>query len=154
MPKLIRRGITRTVWLVGAYAIKFPSLRPYGDGLAGLMWSISRGIQANLSERQWSTNAPDDPVCHVLWSFGGIVNVYPRCKPVPVDPITGKSLMDLPARQFLPLGDAKAENFGLLAGRAVWIDYDVSYNGCVHDKGGVQQKKRDLAEDLAEAGQE
>lgn len=65
----VRRGITRTVLLIGPWAVKVPSLRSNGDGLRGVLWSISRGISANLSEIQWS----DSPgVCPVLRSAAGL----------------------------------------------------------------------------------
>ncbi|HEY3004519.1 MAG TPA: hypothetical protein VGJ44_19385 [Kribbellaceae bacterium] len=144
--RLIRRGITRTVLLIGPWAIKVPSLRPYGDGLHGVLWSVSRGIQANLSEREWSRNAPNDPVCRVRWSLlGGLVNIYPRCSPVQVGP--DGSYPAGPPREWLPLGDDKLENLGMLADRVVWVDYDASYHGCPHDPGGVRRKKADLAAD-------
>lgn len=146
--KLIRHGITRTVLLAGRWAFKVPSTRAHADGLAGVLWSVSRGIQANLSELEWSKHTnPADPICPVRWSLlGGLINVYPRCEPVPVD-ADGEALIDLPPRLWLPLGDAKPDNFGLLAGEPVWIDYDVSYNGCPHDPGGVTRKRAQLAQD-------
>jgi hypothetical protein len=123
---LIRRGICRTVWLVGPYAIKFPSLRRYNPGwLKGLMWSVSRGIQANLAEATWS-GVPG--LCPVLWSFGGLVNVYPRAEPVPDDyPVD----YDTIAPAWVPT-DKKRDNLGLLNGELVWIDYDNSWNRCPH----------------------
>ena len=124
---MIRRGITRTVFLVGRWAIKVPSLRTNGDGLAGVMWSVSRGLQANLSERQWSEV---EGVCPVRFSLAGIVNVYPRCEPVESfdgDYRTGGAV-------FLPPSDKKPQNLGRLCGRIVWIDYDGSWNGCPHDR--------------------
>lgn len=139
---VVARGITRTVWLVGRWAVKVPSLRRYGSGLAGLLWSITRGIQANLSEREWSGLEGDDVpdrglLCPLRWSLlGGIINVYPRCVPWPVDE-HGAALRPLPETE-IPLGDDKPENWGLLGGRPVRIDYDVSYNGCPHDRGGVE----------------
>lgn len=72
----IRRGITRTVLLAGRWAIKVPSHRAHGDGIRGVLWSITRGIQANFSEAEWSTSPG---VCPVRWSIAGLVNVYPRC---------------------------------------------------------------------------
>lgn len=141
----IRRGITRTVWVTKRYAIKFPSLRRYGDGLAGLLWSICRGILANQGEAQWWRNAEldqRDMLCPVLHSWlGGIVNVYPRCEPYIVDEETE---MAIHRREYTPLpnlrpcpGDTKPDNYGWLNGRLVVLDYDLNYNGCPHDRSGA-----------------
>lgn len=144
----LRRGVTRTVLLIGRWAVKVPSLRACGGGLRGRMWGFSRGVQANLSEQEWCrhlNDAPEPLVCPVRWSLlGGIVNIYPRCDPVPCGP-DGEPLIALPPLDMLPLGDAKPSNFGVLNGQPVWIDYDVSYNGCQHDRGGVAGKLRDFA---------
>lgn len=123
----IRRGICRTVLLTKRYAIKFPSTRRYNPGwLKGLMWSISRGIQANLSEHAWSSV---DGVCPVLWSFGGIINVYPRAELLPdYGPEIDYASI---APSFVPT-DKKRDNVGMLDGRLVWIDYDSSWNRCPH----------------------
>lgn len=124
---LVRRGITRTVLLAGPWAVKVPSLRPYGQGLRGLLWSLSRGIQANLSEAAmcaWEETRPD--LCPVRWSLaGGLINVYPRCGPLPLER-AGE------ARPLPFCGDRKPENLGVLRGRVVWLDYDGSWNGCPH----------------------
>lgn len=146
----IRRGITRTVLLTGRWAIKVPSLRAYDEGLRGRLWSLTRGVQANQSEATWGRHTYGaDALCPVLRSlFGGLINIYPRCDPVPVD-AAGEALIDLPAAQDIPLGDAKPDNFGLLDGRPVWIDYDVSYNGCRHDLGGVTATLTHFAGDAA-----
>lgn len=132
-----RRGITRTVWLVGRYAIKFPSLRPHNDGLAGLLWSICHGILANQSEATWWDNSHDPGLCPVLRSWlGGIVNIYPRCAPI----VEGDEF-DPPMLLFgLMLGDDKPDNYGRLGGRVVRVDYDMNYNGCPHDRSGFRNR--------------
>lgn len=120
----VRRGITRTVLLVGRWAIKVPSLRTHGNGARGLLWSVTRGISANLSEIEWS----DTPaVCPVRWSLAGIVNVYPRCELVGDD-----EDIDYHAIGQLWPSDKKPENLGRLNGRLVWIDFDNSWNDCPH----------------------
>ena len=131
---IVRRGITRTVWLTRRYAVKFPSLRPYGNGLTGLLWSICRGILANQAEHTWWTNSHDPALCPVLRSWlGGIVQVYPRCEPL-ADDYDGP----LPEPEHLgDLRDNKPDNFGWLDGRLVRVDYDMNYNGCPHDRSGA-----------------
>lgn len=124
----VRRGITRTVFLVGRYAIKVPSLRSHERGFSGVLWSFVRGASANLSEREWSGSTG---TCPVLWSLGGLINVYPRCEPVTWDPTE---------EEYNAIGlsnptDKKPHNVGLLNGRMVWIDYDMNWNDrppCAH----------------------
>jgi hypothetical protein len=138
---VVRRGITRTVVLTKRRAYKMPSLRRYGDGLAGLLWSISRGILANQSEATWWRNSADPSLCPVLHSWlGGIINVYPRCEPFVA---TAEQAAAMQAREWVPVeskwpapGDDKPDNFGVLGGRVVRIDYDMNYNGCPHDRSG------------------
>jgi hypothetical protein len=139
---LVKRGITRTVLLTRRYAIKFPSLRPYGDGFAGLLWSISRGILANQSEAQWWKHSPLEQkraMCPVLLSWGGLVNVYPRCEPFVVSEELELAMFH---REFFPVhmdpapGDNKPDNYGVLNGQIVFLDYDMNYNGCPHDRSG------------------
>lgn len=112
-----RRGVTRTVLLIGRWAVKIPSLR---GGSIGRRWmrSLVWGIDANLREIEWS-GMPN--VCPVRWSLLGLVNVYPRCAPLPAD-------RDLVAADWEALGmehlsDRKRENVGLLGGHLVWLDY-------------------------------
>jgi hypothetical protein len=147
--KLVRRGITRTIWLVGRWAIKVPSLRRYDNGLAGIMWSFSRGVQANLSEAGWHDLADEkSQICPVLWSLGGLINVYPRCRWV--DDIDAE-LLDaglvypgkIPGYIANQRMDAKPDNVGWLRDgddeRLVWLDYDLSYNGCPHNMPGISE---------------
>lgn len=119
----IRRGITRTVFLARRWAVKVPSLRAHGDGLRGVLWSWTRGVQANLSEFDWS-GSPG--TCPVLWSLAGLVNVYPRCEPVTEE----LSDEEYEAIGFLGPADRKPHNVGRLNGCLVWIDYDNSWNDC------------------------
>jgi len=127
----VRRGITRTVVLIGCWAVKLPSLRSHGHGLAGVLWSFSRGVLANQSERDW---ASEPGVCPVHWSFAGLVNIYPRCTPV------DRELAD---EEYAAIGfagptDKKPPNVGYLEGRMVWLDYDQNWNDqppCKHTAG-------------------
>lgn len=126
-----RYGICRTVYLVGPWAIKTPRLRlphppPSEGGAEWRVWSLARGVQANLSERQWGGV---EGVAPVLWSLLGVVNIYPRCQP-----------WEGPEPDYDAIGvgwlprDRKPENIGLLDGEPVWIDYDGSWNGCPHSR--------------------
>lgn len=117
----MRRGITRTVLLVGPWAVKVPSLRAHGEGLKGLLWSFCRGVTANQSEYEWS-RWPG--VCPARWSLAGLVNVYPRCAPV------DRELTDAEydAIGFTGPSDRKPANVGRLNDRLVWVDYDQNWN--------------------------
>lgn len=115
----IRRGVTRTVFLTRRYAIKVPALRRWliGGALAG----FCRGVLSNLSELEW--HDADDfrgrvaPVLH-SW-LSGMIQVYPRCAPVPAD-------WNGPYPETSPrIGDEKPANVGILDGRIVWVDYPV-----------------------------
>ncbi len=119
----IHRGITRTVLVTRRWAIKVPSPRSYSGGLRGVLWSVTRGIQANLSEAEWSGTTG---VCPVRWSWLGLINVYPSCDPPPAGEL------DYDGIGALFPSDKKPENVGLLDGRLVWIDYDNSWNDCPH----------------------
>lgn len=127
------------------YAVKLPSLRRYGSGLTGLLWSICRGILANQSEAEWWRNASPEQrrlLCPVLRSWlGGVINIYPRCEPFVVTEAVELSMF---RREYRPLpelepqpGDVKPDNYGWLRGRLVCLDYDMNYSGCPHDRSGV-----------------
>ncbi len=153
---IVRRGITRTVLITRHRAYKLPSLRPYGGGLRGLLWSVCRGILANQAEAEWWQNARPETrrlLCPVLRSWlGGVVNVYPRCQPFRATPAQELAMFE---RRWFPVviepapGDEKAENYGWLTDgryggerRLVRLDYDMNWNGCPHDRSGVSNVKR------------
>lgn len=117
--KIVRTGVTRTVILIGRYAVKVPSLRGGSSGarLESLCW----GILANRSERQWHDyEGWRGAVAPVVGSWlGGAVQVYPRCLPLPLG-----ARGPLPRLEPCP-GDVKPDNFGILDGRVVRLDYDM-----------------------------
>lgn len=125
----VKRGLHRTVLLVGNYAIKVPRLKGY-KGRAAVV-SVARAVSANDSERQWSGV---EGVCPVKFSVLSLVNVYPRAEPwshehdPPYDEI---------GEGWIPR-DRKPENIGYIyadgAYRPVWLDYDGSWNGCPHSR--------------------
>jgi hypothetical protein len=121
--KVIRTGVSRTVWLVGRWAVKVPSLR--GGSTGGWLHSFCQGVLANQSERTWSGfeswQGKVAPVLH-CW-LGGIVNVYPRCQPVPHDDYWARDQPDLDPELGIDPGDRKACNYGLLDGQVVRVDY-------------------------------
>jgi len=151
----MRKGVTRIVLVTGRWAIKVPNPRPYGEGLAGMLWGLCRGVLANQAEATWWRNATPDMrphLCPVLRSWlGGLVQVYPRCDPFEVDDAMREKMW---THQYSPVplepqpGDTKPENFGVLDGRVVLLDYDMNWNGCPHDRSGAFNR---LYEDHPEA---
>lgn len=125
---IVRRGITRTVILTRRHAIKVPSFRGHCTGkLRGRLHGFAAGILANQSEADWHAfEAWGGGVAPVLKSWlGGLINVYPRCEPLPVD-VLGEYFGDEPLPVLDPdPGDDKPDNYGLLGGRIVRIDYDM-----------------------------
>lgn len=123
--KIIRTGITRTVLLVGRWAIKVPSLRGGVYGRREWVASFCQGVLSNRSERQWHDfEGWGGQVAPVLHSWlGGIVQVYPRCEPLDV-PDTDEGRATLPLLDPDP-GDVKVDGYGVLDGRVVRLDYDM-----------------------------
>jgi hypothetical protein len=118
--RIIRSGISRTVILVGRYAVKVPSFRGHmPGGIRGRMAGFAHGLLHNQSEAIWSGfEAWHGMVAPVLHSWlGGLVNVYPRCDPAP----DGAELFEMDPDP----GDVKRDNYGLLAGRLVRVDYSM-----------------------------
>lgn len=123
--RVVRSGITRTVILIGPWAIKVPTGR--GTGLhaptpRGRVAGVCRGLLANQSEQTWHRFEPwSGMVAPVIrsWLFG-LVQVYPRCVPL-ADGDRGP----LPRLDPCP-GDVKPDNFGRWRGRVVRLDYDMS----------------------------
>lgn len=117
--QVVRNGITRTVILTRHHAIKFPTLR-YG-------WDkFLRGLLSNMSEARFSCLSEQFRLCPVIWSArGGFMNVMPRCEPLG-DAQWERIAID-PAREPWEWNgfqcDFKYDNFGVLDGRIVLLDY-------------------------------
>jgi hypothetical protein len=139
------RGATRTVLVTGRYAVKVPSLRAYSGGMRTRLWSLARGYLGNHSEAEWSGIGQweGQPLCPVLQSWlWGLVQVYPRCQPLPLDK-SGEyngELGPLPKLNPDP-GDGKLSNYGVLDGRIVRVDYDMAFNACPHDRSGFRNRR-------------
>lgn len=118
---IVRRGATRTVLLVGRYAVKVPSFRGVCTrDFRGRLASLAAGLLANQSEHLWyQYEGWDGRVAPVLHSWlGGFVQVYPRCDPLPDRAV-------LPSLEPCP-GDVKPDNFGVLGRRVVRLDYSMA----------------------------
>lgn len=124
--QIIRRGVTRTVLLVGRWAVKVPTLRGIGPSpmtMRGRVAGVCRGILANQSELTWhETDGFRGRVAPVLRSWlWGVVQIYPRCEPAP----PGSLLFYLDPDPGDGVDEGKYENFGLLDGRLVRVDYEL-----------------------------
>ncbi len=124
--QIIRTGVCRTVILAGRWAIKVPSLRGHFTAdMRGRLAGFCTGILANQSEWTWHTYEPwNGQVAPVLRSWlWGVVQIYPRCAPLALaDDDEGRA--QLPRLDPDP-GDVKVDNYGMLNGRIVRLDYDM-----------------------------
>jgi len=117
--KLITRGVTRLVFLVGPYAIKIPKPRIWNHFLRGLLANIDENIVWKYSLIPGSFLADaNEYLCPVVWcSWGGWIMIMKRVEPV--DPETWE-----PIPRLLSLcGDHKPSNYGMLGDRMVMVDY-------------------------------
>lgn len=69
-----RKGTTRIVILTKNYAIKIPNFYFYR--------LLLRGILGNLQERKFSTLKSEELCPTIFSSFGGLINIQPRCKEI------------------------------------------------------------------------
>lgn len=103
-------GVTRTVWLIGKYALKFPRLSEWRLFLLGLL--------ANMQEALFSGTWPE--LCPVIWSLpGGFLVVMKRAESISdedFDNLDKARFKDLPV-------EMKSDSFGLLNGKVVIVDY-------------------------------
>lgn len=108
--RVCRSGATRTVLLVGKYAIKFPCLH---HNYAMFI----EGIRANLNEGRFVDYREDVPLAKTLYSNRfGLINIQERCRPIRNRGLFLAELHVLCAKELLPkdfyLDDPKPENFG------------------------------------------
>jgi len=108
----IKRGTTRTVFLINRYAIKIPTTVDWPLFLSGLL--------ANMQEATFST-MKSDKLCPVIFSFpGGFFNVMPRCQSVTLAEYA-KHLVEL-ENWPVPV-ENKLDSVGWLNGKIVAVDY-------------------------------
>jgi len=112
----VAHGTTRTVWLVGPWAFKFPSLTKWRLFLLGLL--------ANMQEREFSaTKWPE--LCPVVWSIpGGWLVIMRRARV-----LTRQEFDQLDLKAWLDRGDyvipaeLKIDSFGWIGEQLVAVDY-------------------------------
>lgn len=118
--EIIRSGSTRTVLLTKKYAFKFPTFHSWE--------SFLKGLTGNLQERKWKGVTDDYHLCPLLYSNRfGLLNIMPRCTPIKnrglyIIELTRICIMSPAAEEFYRR-DAKPNNFGILHGRMVKLDY-------------------------------
>ncbi|MGN6538949.1 MAG: hypothetical protein ACTHKQ_24880 [Mesorhizobium sp.] len=113
-------GSTRTVVLIGAYAIKIPGAWRWPRRYRSLL----NGLLANASERDFG-KAGWDGLCPLTFSLpGGWLNVMRRAEPLSRDEwfaFDRDAFIDR-GDWILPVED-KMDSFGKLNGRIVAVDY-------------------------------
>lgn len=118
---IVKRGTTRTVFLIGKYAIKVPRFwHKFGKGHR---WKIFlKGTLANLDEHFWYKCAyKQDKLCPVLLKSPlGFLLVMKRAEPLKEEEYD-KTIFSIIFKN-LPL-DNKIENFGKIDGKPVLVDY-------------------------------
>lgn len=108
--KVCRNGCTRTVILIGKYAIKIPCLH-YNYPM------FIEGIRANLNERQYICFQDRAPIAKTFYANRfGLLNIQERVRPVNNRGLFFTELEVLCSKQHLPrdfyMDDPKPENFG------------------------------------------
>ena len=115
MIERVTSGISRTVFLVGRYAIKVPCCR-YG-------WPyFLRGLLANLQERTWGRGG-SPKLCPVLWADRFGLFVVMRRAEILAEPPTPMRFHQFTFGESIPPIECKADSFGVLDGRLVAVDY-------------------------------
>ena len=112
----VRHGATRTVLLIGPYAVKVPSLR---HGTRNFL----TGMLANMQEATFA-KAGWPVVCPVLFSLPvGLVVILPRCAPVESEPdVEWWQTFTIKPDYEVPV-EWKRDSLGVLDGRIVAVDY-------------------------------
>ncbi len=119
--KLDLKGITRIVFLIGKYAIKIPNFKYQHN-------HFLQGCYANWSERKYCKdfktanyegNMYEWVAPSYFCSWFGLVQIQARCETY------NKHLTKEQKEFYKPLcgTDNKKENFGLLNGKLVCVDY-------------------------------
>lgn len=122
MVKICKIGVTRTVILVGKYAIKLPCLHQNYE-------MFIEGIRANMAEGRFVNFSSDAPLAKTFYSNRfGLLNIQERVRPVRNKRLFIPELCVLCAKGFLPedfyRNDPKPENFGYNSKNVlVKIDY-------------------------------
>lgn len=116
---MLKRGITREVFLIGKYAFKLPSVRNW--------WLFLEGLQCNMNEKE--RQYCSDQFCPIVFSLpGGFLNVMKRCTPLKVYDYEemnkvfylSKETEEGNVHRYV---ENKQCSFGILNGKLVAVDY-------------------------------
>jgi hypothetical protein len=118
----LRYGTTRTVLLIGCWAVKIPAFTEWRLFLQGLLANMQ---EATFSRAGWPQ------LCPVLWSLpGGWLVVMRRTEPLTREQFLGldyaewiKRGEDLPTGEWVIPVENKQDSFGHLDGVIVAVDY-------------------------------
>lgn len=117
---LIKYGVTRIVILIGNFAIKIPNFK--NGQLNFLMGCVSNKRERTLFKSfvDFDGYSIYKYVAPSLYcSIFGLIQIQKRCEPL------NRDLSDEEKQKFFEvcMGDLKRENFGLLDGNIVCLDY-------------------------------
>lgn len=110
-------GVTRRVLLVGAYALKVPTVTEWRLFLLGLLANMQEALFGRM-------NRPE--LCPVLWSIpGGFLVVMRRARVLTDEEFDALDLERWVVRDetFTVPAEIKSDSFGYLDGRLVAVDY-------------------------------
>lgn len=121
---IIRKGTTRWVYLIGNYAIKFPSLYSWVSFLQGLLGNI-----CEHNRYKWSCKNlvyPQEKLCPVLFKFPlGLFIIMKRAEILNESDFIKFDYNDfVKVNEFysIPI-EGKQDSFGWLNGKIVAVDY-------------------------------
>jgi hypothetical protein len=143
-PFNIKKGTTRNVWLVGKYAIKFPTFYSWELFLEGLL--------GNLHEHKFG-KCVAPYVAPILFRFPlGFMNVYPRCDVKERDNVYSKTffesfdkLEECKGTVLYQIVEYKPDSVGMYNNKLVAVDYGSS--GCgIHNTHLIQTEKQNIEE--------
>ncbi len=109
-------GSTRVVYLIGAYAFKFPTLVEWRLFLNGLL--------ANMQERLWAKTGWSE-LCPIVWSIpGGWLVVMKRTESLTREQYENFDVVSfLNKEEYIIPTEDKQDSFGWYKGKIVSIDY-------------------------------
>lgn len=111
----VLHGATRTVLLIGRWAVKLPRL---GGGYRSLLY----GLLANHQEVQFRNL--DHKLCPVrFWLPFGLLVVMPRVSPLAQELTSEEYEAFVECEDYVLPVESKADSFGWLGDRLVAIDY-------------------------------
>lgn len=122
--KIIRTGATRTVILVGKYALKLPFTFHTNTKWRGFWYRLLNGLLANIQEREFcEVKYEPIPFAPVLFFIsGGFLVVMPRGTPISDE--EWENVKNVIEENLLPpVVEGKRDSFAKISGRIYAVDY-------------------------------